>query len=191
MCEMLKSNTKHLWSNDNGTTWVQPPYHSISGNNGGSGSNYPRDNVAGDERRYPGFWGTNDGRTGGCCATSTADYVLDSPYWGLPFTMSFARDPTWTTLAVVPGTTAADDAFWATKCATLPADAGMLKLEIGTAVDFYRWVPPLLCVECGVDLGIWPGPADGVWPLTRPLPRTRTPDRVAPGRCRGALCARC
>lgn len=63
------------------------------------------------------------------------------PGWGQPFTMSFARDPKWTTLAVVSGDTVANDAFWLARCLSLPSDANMIRLEMGTVVDFYRSGP--------------------------------------------------
>lgn len=83
-CEMLQAHNKHQWSSD-GLTWVTPDfYRSDIPHNGGSATNWPRDKGrAGDERVHLSFWGDarDDGRTGGCCSTSTATYSTGS-YWG-------------------------------------------------------------------------------------------------------------
>eukprot|EP00966_Prymnesium_polylepis_P185237 4293185-Prymnesium_polylepis.1 len=46
---MLSSSQKHDWSND-GVTWITPDHHPM--HLGGSGVNWPLNNVPGDSRAY-------------------------------------------------------------------------------------------------------------------------------------------
>ena len=78
-CEMLQARNKHQWSSD-GLTWVTPDF--LSFGQGGSATNWPRDNGrAGDERKHLSFWGDDGNLVGGCCSTSTATHTTGS-LWG-------------------------------------------------------------------------------------------------------------
>jgi len=79
-CDMLTSSNRHEWSNDL-TTWHIPDY--FSSHVGGSATNWPLDNVAGDDRRYLSFWGDGRGGIGGCCHNSYSD----ASFPGRQFTM--------------------------------------------------------------------------------------------------------
>jgi hypothetical protein len=55
-CEMLTSSNRHEWSNDL-TTWHTPDYYPA--HYGGSATNWPANNVEGDDRRFLSFWGAS------------------------------------------------------------------------------------------------------------------------------------
>lgn len=81
LLSMLTANSKHLWSATETGTFVAPsPFVEHLG---GSGQFWPAGNVAGDNRTYLSFWGSNSGRTGGCCTTAN-DAVAS---WGQAFTL--------------------------------------------------------------------------------------------------------
>jgi hypothetical protein len=79
-CDMLTSSNQHQWSNDL-TTWHTPDY--FPAHVGGSATNWPLDNVAGDDRRYLSFWGDGRAGIGGCCHNS----YTDASFPGRQFTM--------------------------------------------------------------------------------------------------------
>merc|ERR1719356_2185786 len=79
-CDMLTSSNRHEWSNDL-TTWHIPDY--FPAHVGGSATNWPLDNVAGDDRRYLSFWGDGRAGIGGCCHNS----YTDASFPGRQFTM--------------------------------------------------------------------------------------------------------
>ena len=98
VCEMLQSNDKHSWSG-NGIDWVVPEWYASANFRGGSGSQWPRTYVDGDERKRLSFWGRNavtaSDWIGGCCSSSTSEYETYPPNGGglsynQPFTLSFA-----------------------------------------------------------------------------------------------------
>ena len=81
---LYHSRTKHQWSSD-AVTW-----HTLTGNEGqpqllgGSGPNWAKDNINGDNREYLPFWGYGDDNTAasGCCFNK-ADGSYDG--WSRPF----------------------------------------------------------------------------------------------------------
>lgn len=84
LLEMLTSHEKHEWAPDLTGTYVTPSRFS-SGSLGGSGFNWPKANVPGDDRAYLPFWGL-DGfstATGGCCHAT----LSDGASWSQTFTM--------------------------------------------------------------------------------------------------------
>ena len=144
-CEMLTSYNKHQWSAD-GETWVDVVFHSYSGHCGGSALWWPRDNGrAGDERERLSFWGHDGSLTGGCCSSSTAVEKTNPSlpgnsytWWGQPFTLNYFSDlqplPPNTGMSLVvavPGTTVADDAFWAEPCKLIPSTARGITVDTG------------------------------------------------------------
>eukprot|EP00729_Bicosta_minor_P032611 gene32611-biopygen9561 len=152
-CEMLTSYNKHQWSAD-GETWVDVDFYSNSGFNGGSADWWPRDDGrAGDARRYLSFWGDDGSRTGGCCSSSTGvERTYPSlpgngaiTWWGQPFTLNYFDDlqplppnTGMSLVAAVPGTTVADDAFWAVECQKIPSTARGITVDMGAVRDFFR-----------------------------------------------------
>eukprot|EP00966_Prymnesium_polylepis_P018768 432145-Prymnesium_polylepis.1 len=76
LCEMLSSSDKHDWSND-GVTWVTPThdFNPTDRKMGGSRSDWPRSNVAGDDRTYLSFWGHAWGLSGCCHNTIDSTFV--------------------------------------------------------------------------------------------------------------------
>jgi len=80
MCQMLKSNNKHLWSED-GKTWIQPKYDSTASNFGGSEEDWPSDG-----RKRLSYWGRNSDDTFGCC---NIDYNSESIGWNAKFVMYY------------------------------------------------------------------------------------------------------
>eukprot|EP00729_Bicosta_minor_P032758 gene32758-biopygen12650 len=150
-CEMLLAHDKHQWS-PNGVDWFAVEFANTY-DNGGSAPYWPRDNstVEGDAREHLSFWGIDDGRLGGCCSTSTAVSRTDEGGWsrdvpGVPFTLSYAL-PEFNPLppnvgmslvANVPGTTVANDDYWAAQCKTIPSSTLFLVLDMGTVRDFFK-----------------------------------------------------
>lgn len=154
-CEMLQAHDKHQWS-PNGVEWFAVDFVSRrSSHKGGSAAGWPRDNAEGDARSYLSFWGY-DGRfttlSGGCCSSSTS---VDQTYpslpdhtfkeWGQSFTVSYALllqplppNTGMSLVANVPGTTLANDAYWAARCKTIPASTLFLVLDMGTVRDFFK-----------------------------------------------------
>jgi len=146
-CEMLTSHNKHQWSAD-GKTWVDVAFWGGHANrNGGSANGWPRDDGrAGDARQRLSFWGNDGGHTGGCCSSSTAVAKTrpalpeNGGYtdWGQPFTLNYFDDlhplPPNTGMSLVadvPGTTVADDAFWAEPCKLIPSTARGITVDMG------------------------------------------------------------
>ena len=148
-CEMLQAKDEHQWS-ANGVDWMAVDFQPDELNNGGSEMNWPRDKgVEGDERRFLSTWGYDgdDGSlTGGCCSSSTAAAVTqtslpgngDNTAWGHPFTLSCVvqlQPPPPNTgmslVAAVPGTTVANDAFWAEPCKLIPSTARGITVDMG------------------------------------------------------------
>eukprot|EP00729_Bicosta_minor_P007309 gene7309-biopygen16917 len=124
-CDMLQTHDKHQWS-PNGLDWFAVTF-GHSGRNGGSASNgWPRDKgVEGDARDYLSFWGSGwgGGETGGCCSSTAVDHIHHTG-------MSLVAD--------VPGSTVANDAFWAKQCKTIPPSTLFLVLDMGTVRDFFK-----------------------------------------------------
>jgi len=86
LCAMLTSRSKHEWSKD-GITWRVPIYSDGSQSNyGGSQSNWPKDNVDGDSRKYLAFWGSPQADRGGCCEDPAKTWAVG---WNKAFTMSY------------------------------------------------------------------------------------------------------
>ena len=144
-CNMLQSNKLHRWS-PNGIEWVDVTFYSNDNPGGGSATNWPLNNVDGDQRKYLSFWGHySPTLTGGCCSTSTAVSETSSGLAGLSyaargqsFTMSYVArfqplpPNTGTSLVVdVAGTTLANNAFWAEECKTIPASTLFIVVDMG------------------------------------------------------------
>lgn len=139
-CEMLQAHNKHQWS-ANGVDWFVINYYS-DGFNGGSVDWWPRDQGhAGDERRYLSFWGSESHQGTG----SSTSYVVNYTGWGNRFTLSYATPlhplPPNTGMSIVadvPGTTLANDAFWAERCKTIPSNALFVVVDMGAVRDFFK-----------------------------------------------------
>lgn len=137
-CEMLTSVDKHQWSAD-GETWVTVVFHRDSAYNGGSSDWWPRDNGrSGDARKHLSLWGDDGSLTGGCCSSSTGVARTDGGKWGVPFTLNYFVDlqplppnTGMSLVAAVPGTTVANDAFWAVECQKIPSTARGITVDMG------------------------------------------------------------
>jgi hypothetical protein len=142
MCAMLTSNNLHEWS-PNGVDW-EIPRHNAGITNGGSGTDWPKQNKDGDGRSHLSTWGTTGGQMGGCCSSTYLEDV--SPGWGHPFSLSFgmqvAQPPppgtAITVFATVDDKTKADDKYWSETCLQVPEDTSYLMLDMGTVRDFFK-----------------------------------------------------
>lgn len=147
-CEMLTSNNKHQWSRT-GQTWTTPVWQPDPLYFGGSSQRWPQSLGSTDSRMRLSYWGSKDGSsTGGCCSTDpTIPRNGDASvgYWRIEFTMAFAvplHPPPQNTgmsfVVDVPGTTLANDAFWAEQCKTIPSNALFVVVDMGAVRDFYK-----------------------------------------------------
>ena len=153
-CEMLQSHDKHEWSAD-GVVWVDITFWDNSYSiNGGSANWWPRDNGLDlDERYHLSFWGAdlNSGHSGGCCSSSISENLTypslsgQDAFWGQPFTLNYFSDlqplPPNTSMSLVadvPGTTLANDAFWAVECLKIPSNTVFIALDMGVVRDFFK-----------------------------------------------------
>jgi len=115
-CQMLTSVDKHQYSPD-GSVWYTPVYysqkayatHSIS--YGGSAIDWPKNTLAGDQRKYLTMWGKNDAGnyTGACCSNSISEHTVDLDgaargLFGHPFTFAYRMSGT-TASTTTPTTT--------------------------------------------------------------------------------------
>lgn len=85
LLEMLTSSSKHEWSAAETGPFVAPDY-APSDFLGGSTTNWPADNAAGDNRNFLPFWGYDGSESfyvGGCCHTS----LESGGNWNQSFTM--------------------------------------------------------------------------------------------------------
>lgn len=93
MAQQMHPSQKRLWSP---TPWGRyRRFNYYTAHFGGSKSG---DMLSVDGRQYLSFWG-DPGIDGGCCQMNNVNTLgpgeaLDSPRWGLPFTLSVAQDLT-------------------------------------------------------------------------------------------------
>lgn len=106
----------------------------------------PRDvGESGDERKHLSYWGNDDRNyRGGCCSSSTA-VDWNGEHWKQTFTLSIGLalhslppNTGMSLVADVPGTTLANDAFWAEQCKTIPSNALFVVVDMGAVRDFYK-----------------------------------------------------
>eukprot|EP00729_Bicosta_minor_P022584 gene22584-biopygen13469 len=150
-CEMLQAHNKHQWST-NGVDWVEIEFTEASFCNGGSWI-AARQGAWGDERGQLSHWGQDGIVTGGCCSSSTAmGYTYPAltenggqASWGQSFTLSYAiplqplpPNTGMSLVADVPGTTLANDAYWAEKCTFIPSNTIFIVVDMGAVRDFFK-----------------------------------------------------
>eukprot|EP00928_Gymnodinium_smaydae_P055705 TRINITY_DN39195_c0_g1_i1.p1 TRINITY_DN39195_c0_g1~~TRINITY_DN39195_c0_g1_i1.p1 ORF type:complete len:343 (-),score=57.14 TRINITY_DN39195_c0_g1_i1:63-1091(-) len=137
-CEMFIANDKHQFSDD-GMTWVTPDYTTEASFFGGSASDWANEKY---DRGFLTFWGSEQ-HPGGCCSKEVKGENPLAESWGMPFLVSSCQRCGM--LAAVPGGVTLEKSYWEDFCKpgeeTIPTSAKMIRVTMGSVVDYFKPEP--------------------------------------------------